>query len=133
MRKVVVALVVLTAAFLIGFVPEWMSARQARSENVRLRLELDLARLQGKLGRMSYEANRNNFGNASALSTEFFNGLKSALADPLLAENPGRKAKLEGVAGRRDEVTADLARADPAVKDTLAAMYMELSTALSGP
>jgi hypothetical protein len=80
---------------------------------------------------MSYEASRNNFANAAALSSEFFDGLKESLVNPVLAGDASRKAKLAAVAARRDEVTAALARADPAVKDTLAGMYVELSEALA--
>ncbi len=131
MKKVVVALIVLAAVFVVGFLPEHLKARQAREENSRLRLELDLARLRGELGMMSYEANRNNFGNASKLSSDFFNGLRGGLASPLLAGDAGRRAKIEAIAARRDEVTADLARADPAVKEKIAQMYAELSGALA--
>jgi hypothetical protein len=57
--------------------------------------------------------------------------LRESLVNPVLAGDASRKAKLAAVAARRDQVIADLARADPAVKDTLVGMYVELSEALA--
>jgi hypothetical protein len=131
MRRVLIAVGVLAAVFLAGYLPQQQNARKARRETARLELELSLARLQGKLGMMSYEASRNNFANAAALSSEFFDGLRESLVNPVLAGDASRKAKLAAVAARRDQVIADLARADPAVKDTLVGMYVELSEALA--
>ena len=132
MRRVLIAVGVLALIFLIGYVPQRLNAERARRENTRLQLELGLARLQGKLGMMSYEASRNNFANAAALSTEFFTGLRDGLANPRLAGDSSRAATLSAIAARRDEVTADLARGDPAVKEKLAELYKQFSEALAG-
>lgn len=131
MRKALLVALVLVGVFLIGFLPERAKARRAWKENSRLELELGLARLQGQLGMISYEANRNNFANAAAHSTNFFNALKKVLPDPLLSQEAKRKSDLEAILARRDEITADLARADPAVKDELADMYVQLSGAVA--
>ncbi len=133
MRRVLVALAVLLAVFLIGYVPGMLNARKARSENSRLELELGLARLQGKLGMVAYQVNRNNFADASALSTGFFDGLKNVLGSPLLDAEAKRKAALEAVAARRDEINADLARADPAVKEKVADTFVQLTQAIETP
>lgn len=131
MRKVLLVALVLVGAYLIGFVPERVKAQRALKENSRLELELDLARLQGKLGMIGYEANRNNFADAAAHSTGFFDAMRKVLTNPLLAEDAKRKADLDAVAARRDEITAELARADPAVKDKIAEMYVQLSRAVA--
>jgi hypothetical protein len=71
----------------------------------------------------SYEANRNNFASAAEMSTDFFNGLKETIdttADAAL------KQKLQPISARRDEITTNLAQADPSVKEKLAQMYADL-------
>ncbi len=133
MRRVLITLAVLAAVFLAGYVPGRLNARRAQSETSRLELELGLARLQGKLGMVAYQVNRSNFADAAALSTAFFDSLKNVLGSPLLAEDAKRKAALEAVAARRDEITADLARADPAVKEKVAETFVQLSQAIATP
>lgn len=133
MKKIVLVIVLLVGAYAIGFYPERMKARRAGEQSSRLELQLGLARLQGKLGMVCYEANRGNFANAATLSTDFFDATRTALLNPLVAGDAKRKAELEAMAARRDELTADLARLDPAVKDKLADMYVELSRVVAGP
>lgn len=132
MKKALVAVGVLVAVFLVGYLPARLELRKAREETARLQLELGLARLQVKLGLIGYEIERSNFANASALSTEFFDGLRGRLRDPALAGDASaaaRKAALEEVAARRDELTTDLARADPGARDKVAKMYERFSQA----
>ena len=132
------------AGFLVGFLP--MQANQAvlESQNARLqqqkesldprvpelertvqklRADLKLEQLRGTAGLMSYRANRNNFGAAAELSTGFFNGVKDAIAG---AEDPTLRDALAKVLAQRDNVTAALAQANPAVKDQLAEIYANL-------
>lgn len=131
------ALIVAVLLFLAGLVPATTKARAARAEASSLsaeldqmQLERDLARMQGKLGMVLYEANRNNFAAAGDRSTEFFDGLRRTLSDPALAA--GTAARFEPFMNRRDEISADLARAESGVKEKLAQMYVEFAAALDG-
>jgi hypothetical protein len=83
---------------------------------------LKLVDLHNRLGMTSYEANRNNYANAAQMSTDFFNGLKETMD---ITDDEPLKQKLQPMSKRRDEITTNLAQADPGVKEKLAQMYAE--------
>lgn len=135
--------VVLVAIFLAGYLPGRSRARAAAAETERVserlqesqatlaqtQFDLQVARLRGHLGETLHEANANNYSVAAERATAFFDGLREAVNNPHLA--PGeRRQILEAVLARRDEISADLARADAAVKGKLAEMYMQFGRAV---
>jgi hypothetical protein len=122
MKKVGVAAGVLIAVFALGYIPSCVSARSAEERNIRLQQNLKLADLRGHLGMASYEANRNNYANAAQQSTEFFNGLRETISS---TNDASLKQNLEKFLARRDEITTNLAQADPAVKEKLAQAYAD--------
>ena len=79
---------------------------------------------------MLHEANANNFGLAAQQATAFFNALQAAAASTQLAANPARRGILDAILARRDEINADLARADQGVKAKLAEMYVQFGRAV---
>lgn len=122
LKKVAVAAGVLIAVFALGYIPSCVGARSAEERNIRLQRNLKLSDLQGHLGMASYEANRNNYANAAQQSTEFFNGLREMINN---IDDATLKQSLEKVLARRDEITTNLAQADPAAKEKLAQAYAD--------
>ncbi len=136
-------LIAVVVIFLAGFTPAFLSVRRVRhelnqtsaqlaslsDELSRARLQGDLARLEGKLGLVVYEANRNNFANASMLAAQFFDGLRSALKRKSIAA-VAKRSELEAILARSNEISGDLARADQAVKQKLADIYFRFDAAL---
>jgi hypothetical protein len=119
-KKLGIGALALLGAFLVGYVPASLSARAARAEQNRLTHELALATLQVQLARMSYEVSRDNYGLAAQLATRFFDGVPAVIAGaPDQAVTPPLQAAL----ARRDEITSDLAQANPEVKDKIAELY----------
>jgi hypothetical protein len=119
-KKLGIGALALLGAFLVGYVPASLSARAARAEQNRLTHELALATLQVQLARMSYEVSRDNYGLAAQLATRFFDGAPAVIAGaPDQAVTPPLQAAL----ARRDEITSDLAQANPEVKDKIAELY----------
>lgn len=129
-KKFTIAAGVLIAAFLIGYVPSCVSARNAEQENARLQHRLKLADLRGRIGMASYEANRNNYASAAGYSSEFFNLLAEIIN---AGGDDALKQKLQPMLARRDEITTNLAQADPSVKDKLAQMYAEVFQVSQSP
>ena len=121
--KLGIGAIALVGTFLAGYVPASLSARDARAEQARLTHTMALTGLQAQLGMMSVEVNRDNYGLAAGLATPFFDGVRSAIADPA---NEAAAAALQGVLARRDEITSDLAQARPAVKEKIAGLYADL-------
>jgi len=141
---VLAALAGVVVMFLAGYIPGWLQTRRAtqaseecarhlaESQAILAKTELDLevARLRGRLGDVLHEANANNFGLAAQQATAFFNALQAAAASPQLAAGSGRRGILEAILARRDEISADLARADQGVKAKLGEMYVQFRPAV---
>jgi hypothetical protein len=113
---------ILIAVFLLGYVPSCVTARNIQEKNARIEYKLKMADLHGKIGMASYEANRNNYASAAQFSTEFFNGLQETINT---ANDVSLRQKLAALLARRDELTTNLAQADPVVKEKLAGMYAD--------
>lgn len=122
LRRIGIAVAALVAMFLIGYVPSCRSARSAETQRAQAEHQLNLARLHSQLGMMSFEVNRNNYSNSAAYSTDFFNSLKNTIND---TSDAALKERLQAIAARRDEITANLAQAEPAVKEKIGQMYAD--------
>ena len=121
-KKIGIWSVVLIAVFLLGYLPATMNSQRAQVQRSDLEYKLRLAELRSQLGMSSYEANRNNFANAAQFSSEFFDGLRN-IVDATRDET--LKQKLQAVLSRRDEITTNLAEANPVVKEKLSQMYAD--------
>jgi hypothetical protein len=122
LRKLGIWVLVLAMVFLLGYVPSYWNARSAEKERARLEQQLSLVRLHSQLGMASFEVNRNNYFNAADYSNKFFSGLRTAINS---VGDAALKEKLQAVSANRDKITAHLAKADPAVKETIAQMYVD--------
>ncbi|MDP2605567.1 MAG: hypothetical protein Q8S00_23745 [Deltaproteobacteria bacterium] len=125
-----VLIAVFVTGYLVGYLPSRTSASKVTEQNSQLQQNLALtekrlrlAELRGQMGIMSYEANRNNYAEASKFSTEFFNGLRETLND---TNDEALKQKLSAIVARRDEITTNMAQADSSVKEKLAQMFADL-------
>jgi len=125
-QKIAVGAAVVIVAFLLGYIPACVSARNAEQQKAQLEYKVRLADLRDKIGMASYEVNRNNYANATESSTLFFDGLAKLIGD---ARDEAFRQKLEAMLARRDEITTNLAQADPVVKEKLAQMYANFSQA----
>ena len=121
-QKIAIGAAALIVVFLLGYVPSCVGARSAEEQRAELEQKLKMAELRGQLGMASYEANRNNYANATEFSTNFFNGLRNAIDS---AEDDTVKKRLQAMMALRDEITTNLAQADPVVKEKLARMYAD--------
>ncbi len=122
-RKFLLVVLALVAAFLAGYVPATMDARAARAAQVAATQKLVLAEVQVRLGMVSYELNRDNFGFAAQLATQFFDGVQAAVNAPATGSVADA---LRTILARRDEITSDLAQANPGVKAKVAEMFAGL-------
>lgn len=128
-RLIILVVLASVVLFLAGFLPATLKARKANAEVsacaaelAQMRLERDLARLHGTLGLALYEANRNNFAHAGKRATDFFDGLDRTLSDPAMAAD--RATGFRPFLDRRDEITADIARAESGVAGKLNTMFV---------
>jgi hypothetical protein len=115
--------VIVGAAFLLGFVPQYLKGmaldnqlgaarRQLNSEREKAQMD-ELGRLSG---RIYLETNLKNYGLASQDSTKFFDGVQAMVNE---APDASLQPFLQETLAQRDTVTGGLAKGDPS---TLAAV-----------
>ena len=122
LKKLAIVAGIVILAFLLGYLPSMISSRATEQQKVELAHQLKASELSGQLAMASYEAGRNNYANAAQFSSQFFDGLREIIGE---SKDQALKQKLQVMLARRDEITANLAQADPAVKEKLAQMVAE--------
>jgi hypothetical protein len=108
------------AAFVIGFLPMWTHARNLDDQLTEARYELQLARLQGRLGAALTEAMRSNYERGRQLMAGFFTELQAV--DPAL-RSPEERQAAEQILQQRDEIITLLSRAEPESVQRLMLLY----------
>ena len=133
----VVAVVLLGAAFLGGYIPEHRQRASAEMEVERLRNRLvvaeDRVRMSELLGRIltiGEVTARQDYGHAQNLSSAFFDAVR---AEAATTHDGQLRAGLTEALARRDAVTAALAKADPAALDILHTIELRLRQAMGYP
>lgn len=122
-KKIALAAGALVLVFLLGYIPSCVSARSAEERAARLESRAKMNDLLSQAGMASYEANRNNYASAADYSGRFFNSLASFLNE---SRDEALRQKLQPMLALRDEITTNLAQADPVVKPKLAQIYADL-------
>jgi hypothetical protein len=122
LKKLAIGLAALIVAFLLGYIPSSISSRSALEQTADLQHKLTVAELGGYLAMASYEANRNNYANATQFSAQFFDGLPKVITD---TKDATVKQQLQSMLARRAEIASNPAQVDPTVKEKLAALYAD--------
>ncbi len=118
MRKIMLLVIVVLViwAFLLGYWPQRKQVQAIEQENVQIKAELAssqalgrIARLQNQLLVLIEQTEAQNYGEAQKLSNSFFDDIRKEIdRDKSAPYAP----KLEAILGRRDAVTAGLAKAE---------------------
>lgn len=132
---VVASVVVLAAAYVIGYWPQRTQrlAAESRVETLQTTLALAEARVRagallGRVLTVGELVGRQDYGQAMERSSALFDGIRqeaTATPDPTLRDG------LNAALGKRDLVTSGLAKADPATAETLRAIGLDLRRALA--
>lgn len=122
LKKLAVGASILIIAFLLGYVPSSIRSRSTQQQNAELEHKLRVADLGNQLAMASYEANRNNYANATEFSSRFFNGLPEIIT---YSKDQALRQKLQAMLLHRDEITSNPAQVDQSVKEKLAQTYAE--------
>jgi hypothetical protein len=115
------------AAFLFGFVPEYVKsrdlARQLGAERQQLNSEREKSQMDelGLLcGYVYLQANLKNYGLAGQYSTEFFNRVRAMNGQ---TADSSRQAFLQSALAKRDSITQGLAKGDPSIVGALQDLF----------
>jgi hypothetical protein len=107
------------AAFLLGFVPQYVKARDLASQLGAERQQLNSEREKSQMdelgllcGYVYLQANLKNYGLAGQYSTRFFNRVRAMNGQ---SPDSSRQVFLQSALAKRDSITQGLAKGDPNV------------------
>lgn len=133
-KRWAIRLATLLAAFLLGFVPMWLSARNITANLEKTTRDLRRSQLQNTLSsavinsrRAEYETARQN---ASSFFTEVRNEIDKADTNVF---STAEKARINGLLIPRDEIITLLSRNDPVAADRLSDLYTVYAQMNSAP
>ncbi len=110
-------------AFLLGFVPMWLSAGTHESERDAAVNTLRPSVLQNTLGTAALNARRGEFEQARKQTSDFFTDLRAEMENETGAFNAKQLAAAQPILAQRDETITLLARNDAAAVDRLTDLY----------
>jgi hypothetical protein len=115
------------AAFVLGFVPQYVKARdltdQLGAERLQVKSEHEKSQMDelGLLcGYVYLQANLKNYGLAGQYSTKFFNRVRAMNGQ---APDASRQAFLQSALAKRDSITEGLAKGDPSILGALQDLF----------
>jgi hypothetical protein len=120
LNRIILVIVLLAAAFLAGFVPQYIKAKRLENNLSVARQENALAELRDLAGLAFVQTSQKNYGLAAATSNRFFARTRE-IANQLPDANE-RKA-LEDLLTSQDKIAAELAKGDPAAFGDLQVLF----------
>ena len=130
-KFVLIALLLLVVAFVAGYLPQRLRADRLEESLQLTKLDLELANVHRDLGRAALEAQRSNFANAQAAAAAFFDGCSRIVQTEQFASEPRTRVALGAYASARDEISVQLATADPQAAQKLASLYFTMEGVLA--
>lgn len=114
---IIIGIVLIGVAYFFGFWPQYQKVQSAESQMQILSKEFSQAKERVALYRLQHEllavirqTDQKNYGQASALSTAFFDSVRDELPRQT---DPKAKSALQSILQQRDAVTSALAKGDP--------------------
>ena len=111
-------------AFILGFVPMWLTARSRTGERDAAQQALRRAGIENALAAAAIYAARGEYEDARVAASTFYTDLQAEIERPDSSVAASRDA-VQGILAGRDETITLLARGDPAVAARLSATYVE--------
>lgn len=129
-RRFLLVLFLLAAAFLGGFIPQWLEVRSLRAQLERTDLRLRLADAHRALGVASQEAQRSNYASAAEAASRFFDVTATLARTDAFEEEQRTRVALLSYTAQRDEIMALLSAGDPAARERLAGLFLTMDGVL---
>lgn len=126
MAKWLIGAGLIVLAFLIGFVPMWLSNRQLSSDLTEREKELRRSRIQNTLTAATIYARRGEYETARQNTSTFFTDVRAEMDKGdrgVLTEQ--ERIALDRVMAERDEIITLLSRNDPAAAERLSNVFVE--------
>jgi hypothetical protein len=124
LKKIGIVGAIALVAFLLGFVPMWMSARNYESERDAVQKTLRPSVLQNTLATAAIDARRGEFEQARQQASDFFTDLRNEVdREQTGAFNDEQIKAAQPILAERDDTITQLARGDAASADRLTDLY----------
>ena len=117
-------------AFLVGFVPMWLRTSTLANERDAAQQAARLTQLENTLASAAIYARRGDYEPAREAASTFYTNLQAELdrSQPVFAAS--QRDMLQPLLVQRDQTITLLARADPAVAERLADVYLSYRRAM---
>ena len=133
MQRVGIYAAIVAIAFLAGFVPMWLKARESGNQLAATERTLGLARMQNNLASATFDARKGDYEPARQAASGFYTSLQADIdkgdASPL---TPAQREAAQALFAGRDEIITLLARSDPAAAERLSDVYASYRKIISG-
>jgi hypothetical protein len=125
MRRGFIYVALLIVAFLLGFIPMWLNARECSGNLSGAEHQLNLARTQNSLASAVIDARRGDYESARQSASDFFTSLRELTEiEGDLALSRAQKEDMQSLLNQRDGIITLLARGDLASADRLSDLYV---------
>ena len=126
LQKWLIRIGLLLLAFLLGFVPMWISNRQLSADLATREKELHRSRVQNALTAATIYARRGEYETARQNTSTFFTDVRSEMDEGDAGIlNEQERIGLNRVMAERDEIITLLSRNDPAAAERLSNAFVE--------
>jgi hypothetical protein len=123
LKRVGIVGAIALAAFLLGLIPMWLSARNTENEAEATRRALRLSVLQNNLATAAIQAGRGEFEPARQQTSDFYTALRAEFDREPSAFNARQREAVQPFLNGRDETITLLAREDASAAGRLADLY----------
>jgi hypothetical protein len=134
LKRFAIVIGLMLTAYLVGFVPGWLSANELEARLARSK-ELNGAHaLKADLAAASLHSSQGRFEEAIVAAGSFFDKLDKEIVagGGILNNEPALGEAAANMLARRDEIVTMLARGDPAASGVLVGWYFELEQVTNG-
>lgn len=121
------------AAFLLGFLPAWLSARNNENERDAVQKILRKSVLQNILATATINARRGEFEQARQQTSDFFTDLRAEVDREETAFSPQQLEVVQPILAQRDETITQLARGNVTAVDILTDLYFAFVQVKNSP
>ena len=133
LQRVGIYAALVLVAFLVGFVPMWLKARESGKNLAATERTLGLARLQNALASAALDARRGDYEPARQAASGFYTGLQADIdKGDASTLTPAQRESAQALFAGRDEIITLLARSDPAAADRLSDVYASFRKIVNG-
>jgi hypothetical protein len=133
MQRVGLYAALMLIAFLAGFLPMWLKARESGRNLAATERTLGAVRLQNSIASAALDAGRGDYEPARQAASQFYTSLQADIdKGDESSLTPAQREAAKGLFAGRDQIVTWLARGDPASANGLSEVYTSFRKIMNG-